>query len=208
MIRTMRFVVVGLLLILANQAYGAIVYEVFFDQDDYRATAGDTVVANLMLRETVTDGDVNRISPTSGLGSANVEVTWSSETNLLSSQIGLGFIPGTTDSGLNRLTLRQIAFPPGVAGAEVSPGAREVSIGTFQFQVPDAVSPVALITPNDPSLGADFAIAATPTTVLDDFIVFRSSTITAITAIPEPGSVVFLSCSLGGILLVSRRRRK
>ncbi|WP_160149751.1 PEP-CTERM sorting domain-containing protein [Roseiconus lacunae] len=191
-------------LLIPKFAHSAVTYEVLFDQSTYVGNPGDTLVANLLLRETATEGDPNLIAPGNGLGSANFRVAWTGTTDLISSLGGPGFISGGIDVEADHVVVRQLAFPPGDAGVEVSQGVREVTIGTFEFQVPTMLGAEAVITPSDQSLGSDFAIAATPTTILDGDLTFRSSTISAV---PEPTLLPLLGMAIAGVWNFRRPRR-
>jgi len=110
----------------------------------------------------------------------------------------LGFNEGDdSSSGLIKGISQGVLYLPNVLGG----GVTEVFAGQFNVNVGTDGLPTT-ISLRDFGLGQEFAVASASEPTIDDFINFRSVTITAI---PEPSSLVVLG--LGIHAMVVRRRR-
>jgi hypothetical protein len=202
---------------LSSQANGDQIYELIFDAPEYIVAAGDTVDVQILLRETVTNGDIARLASggNDGIFAIGVNLDFSNVVGGPGSEFfGIGdvtFNPQFDDtptyqadvaSSMANLYAATTNFSTGIEVPPVSADVFEVEFATISFTagVEGSVTNLELGDNDNQALFSLFADG----TNLNELVTYGSSSI-IVQSVPEPGSMAVLA--LGGIGLLIRRKR-
>ena len=201
---------------LSNQAKADQIYEIVFDAPEYIVAEGDMVDIQILLRETVTNGDIARLAEggSDGIFFLGLKLDFSTVVGGPGSEFfGIGdvtFNPQFDDvptyqADVASLMANMSAGTTDFEGIEVAPVSAdvyEVEFATISFTagVEGSVTSLEL---DDNDNAAFFSLFADGTN-LNDLVTYGSSAI-IVQSVPEPGSMGILA--LAGIGFFVRRKR-
>jgi hypothetical protein len=194
-----------------SASHAAISYQYMTDVTALSLLPGQTGSVNLYLVETVTDGTTSRLATEDGLSSAYVGVTYTppatplaSPTTIFSVAANVGdfndiagpdqFVAGDHASGFIREYV-DIAQPTGPAGVLLSPGVRQVFLGSVVVLGGSSGGTTTFTVADDPITNDTVTIDGYATPIDAGSITPASFDVTVL--VPEPASVV-----TGGVMVL------
>lgn len=207
----MRYFLPCLILLASAQlARAEIVYDIYFraagfDSFDGELIVGaDSIITNveILLRETTTAGEVSTLEgPSGGMRGFAIDVRSNAPNSFRSLIRNSAF--QFNGVGIDSDTITAFNFGGGVAGTRLDANKVVVSLGTLELTSPSANERTTFTIADFDLDNPNQELIAGP---IDGVVSYRSLTLVAATAIPEPQSLAFLA--VAGVGLVIRRRRR
>ena len=225
----MRFLSLTAALVLAiissKTARAGVIYEIGFDSAVYNVNPGDSLDVQVLLRETVTDGDIARLA----VGNFDGAISFGA---LVDYSTVAGGVSGATVGGAGDVTLNETDFDDvffndvsvdtvsktiSMAGFSTSLDGIEVAAtalgsGVYELELATINLTASGVAGEQTTLSLLDLDVLFDDTVFNDFfaadadLIFGSATISNLSAVPEPGSCVVLA--LCGVALGFRRRQR
>ena len=201
---------------LFQSAEAAVTFEVFLEVDGDEGLdtnivqePGTVLAANLIFRETVTDGTIP-VTP-DGISAIGVDIRANGADGMFTDVTTSPtlFIGGTQRD--DDTFFGGTILPPGVLPDEVTTGVFDSLIGTVNLTTPTIGATTFSLSDPQPAMTVSnfniFGDISADGGIPDGDIIFRSVTLTSTVAVPEPTSMAAMAL-LGGTAMIRRRRKK